>query len=165
VATLANDGVMYRPHLVNYLENPETGERSYVKPQPSRTLSLKTGNVEVIKRAMVDVNKEGTGARAFAGAGYVSAGKTGTAQVIALKQEKYDEKHVAEHLRDHALFIAFAPAESPRIALAVLVENAGFGARAAAPVARQVLDFYLLGKRAAKPAAPAPALKDVDGDD
>jgi penicillin-binding protein 2 len=166
MATLANDGVMYRPHLVNYVEDPKTGERAYVEPQPSRTISLKARNLEVIKRALVDVNREGTGARAFAGAGYVSAGKTGTAQVIALKQtDKYDEKHVAEHLRDHALFIAFAPAENPTIALAVLVENAGFGARAAAPVARQVLDFYLLGKRAAKPAVPAPALKEEEGDD
>lgn len=165
VATLANNGVMYRPHLVNYVENPKTGERSYVEPQLSRTISLKARNLEVIKRAMVDVNREGTGARAFAGAGYVSAGKTGTAQLIALKQEKYDEKRLAEHLRDHALFIAYAPAENPRIALAVLVENAGFGARAAAPVARQVLDFYLLGKRAAKPAAPAPVLEEQDGDD
>jgi len=166
VATLANDGAMYRPHLVNYLENPKTGERTYVAPKPSRTLSLKARNLEVVKRAMVDVNKEGTGARAFAGANYVSAGKTGTAQVIALKQtEKYDEKRVTENLRDHALFIAFAPAESPRIALAVVVENAGFGARAAAPVARQVLDYYLLGKRTGKPARQAPALKSEDGDD
>ena len=97
---------------------------------------------------MVGVNKEGTGARAFAGAGYTSAGKTGTAQVVALKQnEKYHESRVQERHRDHALFIAFAPVESPKIALAVLVENAGFGARAAAPIARQVLDYYLLGKR------------------
>src|SRR5204862_4039875 len=95
--------------------------------------------------------KEGTAARAFAGAGYVSAGKTGTAQVVALsKNEKYSEATVAEHLRDHALFIAFAPAENPRIALAVLVENAGFGARSAAPVARKVLDYYLIGKRVDK---------------
>jgi len=166
IATLANDGVMYRPHLVNYIGNPGTGERTYVEPQASRTLSLQARNLEVIKRALVDVNKEGTGARAFAGAGYVSAGKTGTAQVIALKQtEKYDEKRVAANLRDHALFIAFAPAESPRIALAVVVENAGFGARAAAPVARQVLDYYLLGKRSGKPARQAPALKEEDGDD
>jgi penicillin-binding protein 2 len=104
---------------------------------------------------MVGVNKEGTGARAFAGASYVSAGKTGTAQVVALsKNEKYSEATVAEHLRDHALFIAFAPAENPQIALAVLVENAGFGARSAAPVARKVLDYYLLGKRVDKPVEP-----------
>ena len=159
VATLANDGVMYRPHFVDYIQNPITGERRPVEPQPVKTIPLKVKNLELVKHAMVGVNKEGTGARAFAGAAYVSAGKTGTAQVVALKQgEKYSEATVAEHLRDHALFIAFAPADKPRIALAVLVENAGFGARAAAPVARQVLDFYLLGKDIKKPAGRAPAI-------
>jgi len=164
IATLANDGVMYRPHLVNYIENPRTHERSYVQPQALKTVPLKDANLEVVKRALIGVNKEGTGARAFARAGYVSAGKTGTAQVVALKQnEKYQEANVAEHLRDHALFIAYAPADNPRIALAVVVENAGFGARAAAPVARQVLDFYLLGKRTDQPAKRAS--KKDDGDD
>jgi penicillin-binding protein 2 len=100
-----------------------------------------------VKQAMAGVNKEGTGARAFAGAGYTSGGKTGTAQVIGMKQgEKYDEKKVAERHRDHSLFIVFAPVESPKIALMVIVENGGFGARAAAPIARAVLDYYLLGK-------------------
>jgi len=167
VATLANDGVMYRPHFVDYIQNPITGERRPVEPQPIKTIPLKAKNLELVKRAMVGVNKEGTGARAFAGATYVSAGKTGTAQVVALKQgERYSEATVAEHLRDHALFIAFAPAEKPQIALAVLVENAGFGARAAAPVARQVLDFYLLGKDIRKPAERAPAIApDDDGED
>ena len=167
VATLSNNGVMYRPHFVDYIQNPITGERKYIEPQPIKTIPLKEKNLELIKRAMVGVNKEGTGARAFAGAKYVSAGKTGTAQVVALKKdEKYTEANVAEHLRDHALFIAFAPVDDPKIALAVLVENAGFGARAAAPVARKVLDFYLLGKGVDKPAAPAPKLApDDDGDD
>jgi penicillin-binding protein 2 len=167
VATLANDGVMYRPHFVDYIQNPITGERKPVEPRPIKTIPLKAKNLELVKHAMVGVNKEGTGARAFAGAAYVSAGKTGTAQVVALKQgEKYQEANVAEHLRDHALFIAFAPAEKPQIALAVLVENAGFGARAAAPVARQVLDFYLLGKDIRKPAERAPAIAPSDdGDD
>jgi len=167
VATLANDGVMYRPHFVDYIQNPITGERKSVEPQAMKTIPLKAKNLELIKRAMVGVNKEGTGARAFSGAVYVSAGKTGTAQVVALKQgEKYSEATVAEHLRDHALFIAFAPADKPTIALAVLVENAGFGARAAAPVARKVLDFYLLGRGVDKPAALAPKLTDDDdGDD
>lgn len=100
----------------------------------------------MIKRAMVGVNKEGTGARAFAGAEYVSAGKTGTAQVYSLKGEKYTEGHVKQELRDHALFIAFAPAEQPRISLAILVENGGFGATTAAPIARKVMDYYFLGK-------------------
>jgi penicillin-binding protein 2 len=167
VATLANDGVMYRPHFVDYIQNPITGERKYVEPQPIKTIPLKAKNLEFIKHAMTGVNKEGTGARAFAGATYVSAGKTGTAQVIALKKdEKYSEANTDERLRDHALFIAFAPVDNPKIALAVLVENAGFGARAAAPVARKVLDFYLLGKSVDKPAVRAPAIApNDDGDD
>jgi penicillin-binding protein 2 len=112
-----------------------------------RQTAFKKDNVELVKRAMAGVNKEGTGARAFAGAQYTSGGKTGTAQVVAMKQnEKYDEAKVAERHRDHSLFIAFAPLESPKIALAVIVENGGFGARAAAPIARTVLDYFLLGK-------------------
>ncbi|HEY6864910.1 MAG TPA: penicillin-binding protein 2 [Burkholderiales bacterium] len=156
VATLANNGVMYKPHFVNYIESAKTGERTYVEPEPVKTIKLKPQNIQFIKRAMVGVNKEGTGAVAFRGAEYTSGGKTGTAQVIAIKQtEKYDEKRTAERHRDHALFIAFAPVENPKIALAVVVENAGFGARAAAPIARQVLDYYLLGKRKGKPAETA----------
>jgi penicillin-binding protein 2 len=163
MATIANNGVIYRPHLVNYIENIRSGERTLVESKVERAIALKPENIEFIKRALGGVNTEGTGARAFAKAEYTSAGKTGTAQVVALKQnEKYDEKRVAERLRDHALFIAFAPLESPKIALAVVVENAGFGARAAAPIARQVLDYYLLGKRVDKPAAEVSA---DDGDD
>ncbi len=165
VATLASSGVMYRPHIVNYIENSRTGERTYVEREPLRTLALKPQHIEFVRNAMLGVNKEGTGARAFAGAGYISAGKTGTAQVVALKQnEKYHESRVQERHRDHALFIAFAPVESPIIALAVLVENAGFGARAAAPIARQVLDYYLLGKRA-PPVEKSPAMATEDGED
>ncbi|OGA15387.1 MAG: penicillin-binding protein 2 [Betaproteobacteria bacterium RIFCSPLOWO2_12_FULL_63_13] len=156
VSIIANGGVVYRPHIVNYIDNNRTGERTYIEREPLRTLPLKPQNLEFIRKAMVGVNIDGTGARAFAGAGYTSAGKTGTAQVIALKDnEKYVESRVQERHRDHALFIAFAPVESPKIALAVLVENAGYGARAAAPIARKVLDYYLLGKRAPKPADPA----------
>jgi len=163
MAMLANNGVIYRPHLVNYIENIRSGERTLVAPKVERALPLRPENIEFIKRALAGVNTEGTGARAFAKAEYTSAGKTGTAQVVALKQsEKYDEKRVTERHRDHALFIAFAPLESPKIALAVVVENAGFGARAAAPIARQVLDYYLLGKRVDKPAAEVPA---DDGND
>ncbi|MGE5467749.1 MAG: penicillin-binding protein 2 [Ignavibacteria bacterium] len=146
VATLANNGVMYRPHLVQYVTDTRTGQKTYVEPKPLRTIPLKQEHIDVIKRAMIGVNKEGTGARAFAGAEYVSAGKTGTAQVFSLKGEKYSEGHVKQELRDHALFIAFAPADQPKIALAVLVENGGFGAQAAAPIARLVFDYYLLGK-------------------
>ena len=163
MATLANNGVIYRPHLVNYIENIRSGERTLVEPKIERAITLKPENLEFIKRALAGVNTEGTGARAFAKAEYTSAGKTGTAQVVALKQnEKYVEKRVAERHRDHALFIAFAPLENPKIALAVVVENAGFGARAAAPIARQVLDYYLLGKRVDKPAAEVSADDDDD---
>jgi penicillin-binding protein 2 len=160
MATLANDGVVYRPHIVDYIENITTRSRTTVEPQPVRTLQIKSEHLQVVKQALIGVNREGTGARAFAGAQYVSAGKTGTAQVIALKQgEKYIESRIAERHRDHALFIAYAPADNPTIALAVVVENAGFGARAAAPIARQVLDYYLLGK---PPSAPKPDKADDD---
>jgi penicillin-binding protein 2 len=153
VATLANDGVMFRPHLVNYIEDAKTNQRTYVEPKPLRTLNLKPENIAFIKRAMQGVMKEGTGAKAFASAPYTAAGKTGTAQVVEIKQnEKYVESHVTERNRDHALFIAFAPVEDPKIALAVLVENSGFGGVAAAPIARAVLDYYLLGKLPKGPA-------------
>lgn len=146
IATIAHDGVMFRPHIVNYVEDIRTRERTLIEPKPLRKLDVKPEHIAVIKQALVGVNKEGTGRRAFAGAPYVSAGKTGTAQVIGIKQgEKYVESRVQERFRDHALFIAYAPAENPRIALAVIVENSGFGARAAAPIARQVFDYYLLG--------------------
>ena len=157
-ATLANDGVMFRPHIVNYIEDIRTREKSSIEPKPLRDLGLKPEHLKVIKDALVGVNKEGTSARVFADAPYVSAGKTGTAQVIAIKQnEKYVESRVAERHRDHALFIAYAPADKPTIALAVVAENSGFGARAAAPIARQVLDYYLLGK---VPNKPAPSEED-----
>jgi len=147
LATLAADGDMYRPHLVSEVDNLRTGERRHIEPALLQHIPLHDENIEFVKRAMAGVNKEGTGARAFGNAEYASGGKTGTAQVIGLKQgEKYDEKKVAERHRDHSLFIVFAPVESPRIALAVIVENGGFGARAAAPIARVVLDYYLLGK-------------------
>lgn len=153
VATLANNGVMYRPHVVKYITDTLTGTKTYVEPTPVRTIPLRQANLDVVKNAMIGVTTEGTAARAFAGAEYVSAGKTGTAQVFSLKGDKYSEGHVKEQLRDHALYIAFAPADHPKIALAVVVENGGFGAQAAAPIARQVFDYYLLGKLPSAPAA------------
>ncbi|HEU4925356.1 MAG TPA: penicillin-binding protein 2 [Burkholderiales bacterium] len=147
MATLAANGEMYRPRVVGHIENPRTREQRSFEPELTSQLPLKREWVDFVKRAMGGVNKEGTGARAFAKAEYTSGGKTGTAQVIGMKQnEKYDEAKVAERHRDHSLFIAFAPLEKPIIALAVIVENGGFGARAAAPVSRTVLDYYLVGK-------------------
>jgi len=147
IATLANSGVTFRPRLVSHVDNLRSGGRRYLEPQLAHRVPARAEHLEFVRNAMAGVNREGTGARAFAGAQYTSAGKTGTAQVIGLKQgEKYIESKVEERLRDHSLFIAFAPVESPKIALAVVVENSGFGARAAAPVARTVLDYFLLGK-------------------
>ncbi len=147
MATLANGGAMYRPHLIAYVDDPRTGERRPVEPELVHKVPVRRDHLEFVKRALAGVNKEGTAARSFANAPYTSGGKTGTAQVIGIKQnEKYDESKVAERLRDHSLFIAFAPLENPKIALSVVVENGGFGARAAAPIARTVLDYYLLGK-------------------
>ncbi|HTP62415.1 MAG TPA: penicillin-binding protein 2 [Burkholderiales bacterium] len=161
LATLAANGDMYRPHLVSHIDNLRTGERRSIEPVLLRHVQLKAENLDFVKRAMASVNKEGTGARAFASALYTNGGKTGTAQVIGMKQnEKYDEKKVAERHRDHSLFIVFAPLESPKIALMVIVENGGFGARTAAPIARVVLDYYLLGKmpEGDQPGAPKPAV-------
>ena len=152
VAVIANDGVMFRPHLVKYITDSKTGQKTMIEPEPLRTLNWKAQNIETIKKAMVGVNKEGTGARAFAGAAYESAGKTGTAQVFSLKGSEYKRHKLKQELHDHALFIAFAPADNPKIALAVLVENGGFGAQSAAPIARMVIDYYLLGKTPKGPA-------------
>ncbi|MEY2633808.1 MAG: hypothetical protein RIR00_2462 [Pseudomonadota bacterium] len=159
VATLANNGVMYRPHLVKYIADAKSGEQRQIEPNPLRQIPLQPQHVETIRKAMLGVNKEGTGAKAFAGAGYEAAGKTGTAQVFSLKGSQYKEGAVKKDLRDHALFIAFAPADKPRIALAVLVENGGFGATSAAPIARMVFDYYLLGKE-----PPGPAKEDGDAE-
>jgi penicillin-binding protein 2 len=164
MATLANNGAMFRPRLVSHVDSARTGERRHIEPQLVRRVPLKPEHVEFVKRAMAGVTKEGTGARAFAGAQYTSGGKTGTAQVVAMKQnEKYDESKVTERLRDHSLYIAFAPVESPKIALVVVVENSGFGARAAAPIARTVLDYFLLGKLPAAARKPVPVLEVESG--
>ena len=157
LATLANNGAMFRPRLVSHVDNPRTGGRRYLEPQLARQLQLKPEHVAFVKQAMAGVAVEGTATRAFAGAQYTSGGKTGTAQVVGMKPgEKYEEDKVAERLRDHSLYIAFAPLEGPKIALAVLVENGGFGARAAAPIARTVLDYFLLGKLPREPRRPTP---------
>ncbi|KIF83019.1 penicillin-binding protein 2 [Noviherbaspirillum autotrophicum] len=148
VANLANNGVVMKPHLVKIVENGVTKERTVTVPKESYRINLKQENIDIIKRAMVGVTKEGTSSRVFANAGYESAGKTGTAQVVGIKKnEKYDAKKVAERMRDHSLYTAFAPADNPKIAIALIVENGGFGAEAAAPIVRKALDYYLLGKR------------------
>jgi penicillin-binding protein 2 len=168
VAVLVNGGTLYRPHLVAYVDNGRTGERMNVQPEVMHQVNFRAEHVEFIKKAMAGVIKEGTGARAFAGAAYTVGGKTGTAQVIGMKQnEKYVESKVEERFRDHSLFISFAPLENPRIAMAVIVENGGFGARAAAPLTRAVLDYFMLGKlpEALQQAAPADDAADEEEGD
>ena len=162
IATIANDGVGYMPHLVKSVQSLKTGEVREIANEPASNLSVKPEHLAFIKNALVGVNKEGTSAAAFRGAKYVSGGKTGTAQVFSLKGEKYSEHKVDERLRDHAWFMAYAPADKPRIAVAVLVENGGFGAQAAAPIARKVFDYYLLGEGG--PDA-APVVQERSGDD
>lgn len=148
-AILANNGIAFRPHLLRYVQDSKTSQLQILPSEVLYSLNFKPANLALVKNALIDVTGPGgTAARAGANSPYPIAGKTGTAQVIALKQnEKYAENRVDERLRDHALFIAYAPADNPQIALAVLVENGGHGAATAAPLARQVLDFYLLGKR------------------
>ena len=164
VATLANNGVLYRPHLVKYITDSRSGEKTMIEPQPLRNLNWKQQNIDTIKKAMIGVNREGTGARAFAGAEYVSGGKTGTAQVFSLKGADYKAHKLKQELRDHALFTAFAPADQPKIALVVLVENGGFGAQSAAPIARMVMDYYLLGKLPKGPAKEDEAAIEDEGE-
>ena len=148
VATLAAGGRRPQPHLVREVVDAVSGSRRAVGATPPVALPFTPEHLAVIRNAMVGVNLEGTSATAFRGAPYSSAGKTGTAQVVAIKQgEKYNAAKIAEHLRDHALYIAYAPANAPRVAVALVVENAGFGAQSAAPIARKVFDYVLLGQR------------------
>ncbi|MCW5623398.1 MAG: penicillin-binding protein 2 [Burkholderiales bacterium] len=160
-AILANNGVVYRPHLVRQVEDSQTGDRRTIEAEPFNTFPLKQDTIDRVRAAMIDVNKPGgTASVAFSGAPYAVAGKTGTAQVVGIKQgEKYDGSRLQEQHRDHALYIAYAPADLPQVALAILVENGGHGGSDAAPIARAVFDWVLLGKEPKPPkeATPPPA--------
>jgi penicillin-binding protein 2 len=147
-ASLARKGHRVRPHLLDHRgsEGP-ADERSDTGTSPERIHIKRETDWELITDAMVEVvhGKRGT-ARAIAPEEYRMAGKTGTSQVYGLppdEEEVLDEEEIERKLRDHALFIAFAPAEDPRIAVAVVVEHGGSGSAAAAPVARAVVDAYL----------------------
>ena len=146
-ATLINGGIKHPPQLVVATQDAVTHTKIMQPPPPAQDLGYSPENVAIIRKALVGVTQEGTSARVFAGAGYQSGGKTGTAQAVGIGQkEKYNAKNMDEHQRDHALYMAFAPADDPKIALAVVVENAGFGAEHAAPIARRVFDYWLLGQ-------------------
>ena len=142
---LAERGRNFKPRLVKGMHYAD-GHVKYLPPVENDPVTgIAAADWDTVINAMVAVNQWGTGRLAFGKTAYTAAGKTGTAQVYSVAQNaKYNAKTVSDKLRDHAWFIAFAPAEAPRIAVAVLVENAGFGAANAAPVARKVLDTYLL---------------------
>ncbi|HEX6634380.1 MAG TPA: penicillin-binding protein 2 [Usitatibacter sp.] len=159
-ATLANGGIPVHPHLLKAIQDAKTHEeRAYAPPEANPAPIVSPANLAIIRAAMADVTKPGgTAASAGAGAPYSIAAKTGTAQVVGMKQgERYDEKRMKREHWDHALLIAFAPADDPKLALAILVENGQHGGSTAGPIARTVFDYYLLGKKpAAKPAAAPP---------
>ncbi|EIC13390.1 penicillin-binding protein 2 [Kingella kingae] len=144
-AILANNGVVYRPHLVKEMLDHENQQITVIDPQPERKLPYSLSNFNYLKRAMQRVLQAGGTARKIGeGLSYTMGGKTGTAQVVQIAQGKtYNAAALREQHRDHAWFIAFAPVDKPQIAVAVILENAGWGANAA-PLARQLTDFYLL---------------------
>jgi penicillin-binding protein 2 len=144
---IATRGKIWKPRLLAAYRDPRSGQ---IRPLPAVSEGEVTGiapeDWQRVVHGMIGVTTRGTAAASGAHAAYTFAGKTGTAQVFTVAQnEKYNAKLISERLRDHSWFIAFAPADEPRIALAVLQENGGAGASAAAPIARKVLDAYLLG--------------------
>lgn len=153
-AALANGGTIYKPELLQAVRKSGSRVWQHVAPVVVRRIPISAADLAVVRNAMIDVTKPGgTAPRAFVGVAYPVAAKTGTAQVTGVKQnESYDAKKLAIQYRDNAVFIAFAPADHPRIAVAVLLENGGHGGDTAAPIARAVMDYYLLGKK------PAPSI-------
>ncbi len=147
-AIIAGNGISIRPHFVKAIQNSQTGKIQSIDYPKEQPFPFKPEDLALVREAMVAVTQPGgTAARAAAGAPYAFGGKTGTAQVRSMKQgERYNEKAVEERYRDHALFIAYAPANDPTVAIGMIVENGGHGGSTAAPIARQVLDYHLLGK-------------------
>ena len=162
-ATLVSGGLRFKPRLVRAVETAqsskeigkETGKETgkeggkvrSVAGEALAALPHRPEHTELIRRALYGVTQEGTSTRVFLGAPYASGGKTGTAQAVGVKQnQRYDASKLEEHKRDHSLYIAAAPIDAPAVVLAVVVENAGFGSQAAAPIARRVFDYLLLGQ-------------------
>jgi penicillin-binding protein 2 len=146
-ATIANGGRKFSPRVVRATQDPLTHTEQVNTLTEPVDLGYSPDHIAVVRNGLVGVVTSGTSAQVFAGAGYQSAGKTGTAQAVTIGQkDKYNAAKLAEFQRDHALYMAYAPAEEPKIALAVVVENAGFGAVSAAPIARRVFDYWLLGQ-------------------
>jgi penicillin-binding protein 2 len=142
---VADGGMKHKPHLVLATRNTVSGQVVPLPQPPAENLGFAAANVAVVREGLTSVVTSGTARGVFAGAGYQAAGKTGTAQAVTQAQNtKYNARALEEHQRDHALFMAFAPVNDPKIAVAVIVENAGWGAGAAAPIARRVFDYWLM---------------------
>jgi penicillin-binding protein 2 len=148
-ATLVSGGQRFEPRLVREVEDLVARQRRRVAGEGEAKLEplpIRPEHAEMLREALHGVTYQGTGTRVFAGAPYKSGGKTGTAQAVGLRQgQKYSAATMEERKRDHSWYMAYAPVENPQVALAVIVENAGFGAAAAAPIARRVFDYLLLG--------------------
>ena len=146
-AALAARGKRFKPHLVAAFDDPLTGKRTLIAPERLPDVNIENDFFwDSVLAGMHDVMQSSTGTARAAGLGapYQMAGKSGTSQVFSLKQdEEYVEEEISERLRDHALFISFAPFDDPRIAVAVVVENGSSGSRVAAPIARAIMDEYL----------------------
>ena len=147
-AVLANHGKMVEPRLVSRIQSVQGGmEDPYPRALPAKTETIDPAHYETIVSAMEDVIQKGTAHRIASGLDYRIAGKTGTAQVFTVAQnQNYKSLRLTQSMRDHAWFIAFAPADDPKIAVAVIAEHAGHGGTVAAPIARAVMDHYLLPK-------------------
>jgi penicillin-binding protein 2 len=158
IATIANHGTRMKPELLHVSVEPGDGSRTTVEPAIADVVPVKDPHHwdQLIQYLVGVVHSDHGTARGIGwNAPYHIAGKTGTAQVKTIAQgARYEEKEIPERLRDHALFIAFAPAEAPKVAVAVIVENGGHGSSAAAPIARKVLDQLILGGPAAPKAEP-----------
>lgn len=147
MSTLAAKGIKHRPHLAVGRVDAVTQQFSAINKDPGTSMGYKPENVEAVRAAVAAVTVEGTSRGIFGSAPYTSTGKTGTAQAVGVRQnEKYNASRLSEFQRDHSLYIAYAPADNPTIAVAAIVENAGFGAAAAAPLARRVFDYWLVGR-------------------
>ncbi|MGZ5077995.1 MAG: penicillin-binding protein 2 [Usitatibacter sp.] len=158
-ATIANEGVPVHPRLLKAVQDAKTQQTRPILASATReAVAVKPEYIDFVRAAMVDVTRPGGTATATGqGAAYAIAAKTGTAQVIGMKQgERYDEKRMKQEHWDHALLIAFAPADKPTIALAILVENGRHGGSTAGPIARQVFDYYITGKKPVPKPLPKP---------
>src|SRR5690606_14727940 len=142
-AIVADGGIRRTPHVVLATRDAISAQVKPAEQPPAEDLGIAPADVAVVREGLASVVTSGTARSVFAGAGYQAAGKTGTAQAMSMaRNTRYNARLLEEHQRDHALFMAFAPAQNPTIALALVVENAGWGGSAAAPIARRVFDYW-----------------------